>query len=342
MKADRTAPYDAWLHWYLSERCTLNCDFCSYVPPSGLPKPVAPVTVIDIPALLRTLERAGRVFKISFTGAGEPFLVPNIVEACRRLTERHYVEFVTNLTPPAVERFACTIDPARVTVIHASLHSAALEQRGLLETYIRHFLLLKENGFALRCAELAHPALLRGVPALRSRLGARGIELSFFPFFGSYRGKRYPNAFSDGELAVFGLGPDDLRIFSPDGRLYNAGYNVAVVRENGEIRPCDALGERLGNIYSGIRFRRGLLRCPFGRCVCPLDVYDPRLFAAAKEAHSSAPLGALRAWAAGRGAAMRDLLPHAVKRGARRVVPEPVLAFRRRWRARRRAGGAGA
>lgn len=339
MKADRTAPYDAWLHWFLSERCTLNCDFCSYTPPSGLPKPEAAVTVIDIPALLRTLEDTGRVFKVSFTGAGEPFLAPNIVEACRRLTERHYVECVTNLTPPSVELFARTIDPARVTVIHASLHSAALKKHGLLETYIRHFLLLREKGFALRCAELAHPALLREAPALRSRFEGEGIAVSFFPFFGSYRGKRYPNAFTAGELAVFGLGPDDLRVFSPDGRLCNAGYNVAVVRENGDIRPCDALGERLGNIHSRIRFRRGLLRCPFSRCVCPLDAYDPRLFARAREEQSSAPLGALRAWAAGRSAAMRDLLPQAVKRSARRFVPEPIMAFRRRRRGRKAGGG---
>lgn len=333
-------PYDAWLHWYLSERCNLNCDFCGYSPPSGLPKAKGTVTLIDIPALLRTLEDADKIFKMSFTGAGEPFLVPNIIDACVHLTKRHYVEFVTNLTPEAITEFAHRIDPARVGVIHASLHTEALRKLGLLETYIRHYLLLREKGFAVRCAELAHPRLLDEAHALRSQFRERGIELSFTPFLGVYKGKRYPESFTGEELAQFDIDPDSLRVFSPYGRICNAGYNVAVIRENGDVRPCDAIGEVIGNVYSRIHFRESLILCPFERCVCPLNKYDEYLYARAMEENSAVLFDPLctraygaYAWLAGKKSMIRYTFPPRMKRFVRRVVPDPLLAARRRWRA---------
>jgi organic radical activating enzyme len=60
---------------------------------------------IDIPVLLRTLDATGKIFKIGFSG-GEPFLVPNIIDACVALMEKHYIELNTNLTSLKIKEFA--------------------------------------------------------------------------------------------------------------------------------------------------------------------------------------------------------------------------------------------
>ena len=77
-------PYDFWLHWYLSDRCYMTCAYCSGWQHGDLA--YKPISTINIPELIATLDKTGLIFRISFTGGGEPFLVPNLTEACLELT----------------------------------------------------------------------------------------------------------------------------------------------------------------------------------------------------------------------------------------------------------------
>lgn len=61
------------------------------------------INKIDIPAFVKMLDRTRKIFKITSTG-GEPFLVPNLVEACEKITQRHYISFNTNLVTGEIRK----------------------------------------------------------------------------------------------------------------------------------------------------------------------------------------------------------------------------------------------
>ncbi len=269
--------YDARLNWAPLNKCNLNCVYCINNYPN---KKNAELTKIDIPALLATLERLNKTFRINFSG-GEPFLIPNIIEACFRITEKHYVSFNTNLTAPRIKEFADRIDPARVVKIAATAHIMELERLRMLEVYVRHFLLLKEKRFEVEARVVVYPGLMEKIGQCKQLFEKNGIEVKFIPFVGEYKGGSYPFSYTDEELEAFDLG-DKLSIrnrFHKPHRVCNAGYNAAVIVPNGDIYICDRVKLKLGNIYNGgITFKEKLAICPFRFCDCPFGEIDPPLF----------------------------------------------------------------
>ncbi|MFA5090316.1 MAG: hypothetical protein WC510_04715 [Candidatus Omnitrophota bacterium] len=290
--------YDAWLHWTFNNSCNLNCSYCfSHIKlqekPGRLKGPALfsrinlfgrrnkRSCVIDIPALKNTLARAGGVFNISFTGGGEPFLIPNVVQACLEITRKHYVGFNTNLVCKKVREFACKVNPEKVVFFHASLHIKELERLGLTGQYIDNFYLFRKHGFNIDASEVGYPPLLDEADRYRSFFKENGIELRFDPFFGEYEGRQYPGSYTQEELEIFNINIDT---HYRKGKLCNAGYNIGVVlEEDGNISPCIFIRERIGNIYGRINFRDKLIRCPLDFCACPLSICDPYLFKKAIE-----------------------------------------------------------
>lgn len=280
--------YDIWLRWYLSDRCTLECAYCTV----GPIKKTAKIPNIEIPPLIRVLENTGKTFKISFTGGGEPFLVPNLVEACVEITKKHYISLTTNLTSVRIAEFAKRINPRRVFHILASAHIKELEKRNLLDIYCNNFLLLREKGFNIKAIEVAYPPLLNEVKRYRLLFKNKGIELEFNPFLGNYNGKKYPFSYTQAELEIFGL--NSSKGNSPKKnyqylKLCNAGYNVVSVNPRGDIYPCDSINNKIGNIYNKIEFKKNLIVCPFKFCGCPINEYDPYLFKKALKEVGTSP-----------------------------------------------------
>ena len=97
------------------------------------------ISEINTSALIKTLSSTNRTFKIRFTGGGDPFLIPNIVEACEKITRSHFVCIVSNLITEKIQEFSENIDPKRVLYINASLHIKELERLNLLDKYIYNF-----------------------------------------------------------------------------------------------------------------------------------------------------------------------------------------------------------
>jgi organic radical activating enzyme len=317
--------YDAWLHWSVSTICNLRCAFCSLQSShsglsvrheTGLAKSLQiirsrgilglfssviqkckrvlvkkPVNRVDIPALIRTLNKTDKIFRIGFTGGGEPFLISNFIQACEALSKRHYIALNTNLTSPKIKEFCAKIDPLRVVHFHASTHIKELERQDLLETYIANFVMCKERGFNIFSREVAYPPLLAEVGKYKKYFSDRGIELTFGPFCGEYQGKQYPQAYTEQEIEVFGLNKNsdsDIRHFYQKGKLCNAGFNAGIVDPSGSINVCYSIHASLGNIYSEIKFRDRLVKCPFEYCSCPLKDYDNFLFEKAIAARGAA------------------------------------------------------
>ncbi|KKU13899.1 MAG: Radical SAM domain protein [Parcubacteria group bacterium GW2011_GWC2_45_7] len=273
-----TKKYDAWLHWSLTDKCNLRCNYCIAGSPS---KKNAGLSEINIPALLGTLKRTNKIFRIGLTGGGEPFLVPNFVEACEAITERHYILLLTNLTSSRVKEFAKRINPERVLQITASTHIEELERCKLTDVYVAHFLLLKERGFDVRAREVAHPLLSAEAGHYKQFFKLRGIDLEFEPFLGEFRGEKYPASYSERELKIFDFRESKKSIlerYCQYGKVCNAGYNTGVVDPEGNISSCYLIKDKIGNIYNNILFREERVVCPFKICYCPLNEFDPYLF----------------------------------------------------------------
>lgn len=271
---EKKCPYDYWLLWSVQDGCNLNCEYCISSTANSRPE----ITKINIPALTRTLNVKNKKFLITFTGGGEPFLVPNIIEACREITKNHYISFNTNLTADRVKAFCKEIKPQQVPFILASLHIEELEKRNLLEKYIHNFKLCQKKGFNIIAGEVAYPPFLDNVQKYRDFLRERGIHVEFSPFIGKYGGKMYPDSYVDKDYRTFDLPRNCASRLRQKGKLCNAGYNVAAVDRKGDIHPCYQLQESLGNIYESISFKMDLLRCQFDFCRCPPSVFGQDLY----------------------------------------------------------------
>jgi MoaA/NifB/PqqE/SkfB family radical SAM enzyme len=316
--------YEAWLFWTITNTCNLECDYCNASHPREILKKLCYLGFlnsikiiatnlhslfqrsreegfaaiyqetkaklkpkaagkIDIPSLIKTLNDTKKIFKISFTG-GEPFVVPNFIELCKALTQKHCIGMFTNLTSSKIKKFANEVDPQKVSHIRASLHIKELEKSNLLNRYIENFIWLKSKGFKISTSVVAHPSLGREVGEHRLYFKEKGVDLCFVPFRGRYRGKQYPKAYTEQELKIFGLEAGEM--FYQKGKLCNAGYNVGVVFPSGDAQSCFSLDHGLGNVFKKIEFKKSLVRCPFKYCSCPLNRYEPDLFRRACQENS--------------------------------------------------------
>jgi organic radical activating enzyme len=251
--------YDAWLGWTVNYKCNLHCVYCWYSlkEDSYLAKDnsylrrslsrllqigvVSAIKIawsqrrhnlseaIDISALRKALNKTNKIYKFSFTG-GEPFLVPNIIDACAEITKKHFLSISTNLTSGKISEFVEKIDPQRVVVINASCHIKELERLNLVDKYINNFNLCKERGFDITTTERAYPPLSAEAEKYKEFFKNKGIELRFAQFCGKYNGKLYPEAYTDEEIRVFGLEDVlEIKMFHSKNKPCNAGYNVCVV-----------------------------------------------------------------------------------------------------------------
>lgn len=265
--------YTAWLHWNISAQCNFDCTYCF----GKIPVNRSELREIDIEKLLGTLEKDGRIFRISFTG-GEPFLIPNIVEACAAITKKHFVSFNSNLVLPNVEKFADRINPERVVFIQASFHSRELEGKKLFDKYLTNFQLLKSRGFEILAEAVAFPTDYELHDKYKIILKENGIDLKFAPFVGSLNSKKYPQSYSPAEIIKYGLDEERIKAHFQKGKLCNAGFNASVVYSNGDVYPCFQIKEKMGSVNDGIEFSDTLRKCPAKFCGCPLNNYDRRLF----------------------------------------------------------------
>lgn len=265
--------YNAWLHWDVTKRCNLDCEYCF----GKITDASVKVHSIKIDELIETLDKTDKTFRISFTG-GEPTLIPNFVEACKAITEKHYISFNSNLISNSLNYFSKSINPKRVLHIHASFHYDELINKNLLDRFIQNFNFLKGMGFNIYSEVVAYPNIINKLDAINKIAKNNLISLTFAPFYGNYEGKNYPESYSNLELKFFGISSADISCFSQKGEICNAGYNVAVVFSNGNVYPCHQIKTKIGNIYEGIEFNKDLVKCPAKKCGCPLNKYDEYLF----------------------------------------------------------------
>jgi len=235
--------------------------------------------------MMRALEATGRVFKIHFSGGGEPLLVPNIVEACGELAGKHFIAFNTNLTLASARELAARVPGDRITGIAATLHIKELEKKRMLRRFIDNYRFCVKKNIRVAAEVVAHPSLLGRASHYKDFFKREGVNIRFIAFIGGFKGRKYPRSYTAEEIERFGLSRAGIRGFYAKRGLCNAGYNAGVVFPDGAARPCNSIKEEIGNIYTTIEFRKQMSACQFRRCPCPLNEIDPHVFERALREH---------------------------------------------------------
>lgn len=264
--------YDIWIHWNVTSVCNFDCEYCF-----GHIDTKTKVDPIKIPELISALNSTGKIFRISFTG-GEPFLVPNITEACKAITKKHFVSLNTNLVAPEINEFARAINPKRVVRVHASFHFDELKKSEQVHKFIGNYQMLEDRGFPMYAEAVAHPKTAQVADEVKQYLLEHNIILHFGPFLGAFENKQYPEGYSNKELKQFGLSDDCRLLHRQMGAFCNAGYNALVASHTGKLTACFQFKETLGNLYEKINLNDSIKVCPYKQCGCPLNVYDEKLF----------------------------------------------------------------
>lgn len=203
-------PYDLWVHWYVTEECFLSCEYCETGSRPFVKQNIRP---IDVPALMRTLDGLKRkAVRLSFTGGGEPFAVPNITEACAEITKRHYISFNSNMLGIDAEEFIRAIDPRKLLFIQGSLHLKELERTHNIERFAQNVHACRRAGVQVYVTAVGIPSIIPEIPKFQAIFEKKGIPFTFAPFSGIYEERHYPDAYTETELAALGMAPQAARI----------------------------------------------------------------------------------------------------------------------------------
>src|SRR6476619_7665059 len=99
--------YDVEADFVLLTTCNFRCNYC-FIPVADLSIKLRVHATNE--AWQEAFDATGKRWLIHLTG-GEPFVYPNFVDLCARLSQRHFISINSNLAHASVERFASEIDP---------------------------------------------------------------------------------------------------------------------------------------------------------------------------------------------------------------------------------------
>lgn len=187
--------YDAEVYWLTNETCNFNCEYCWLY---GRDKAKFFGGHGDIDSIVNGFNNQGITWLIHMSG-GEPFLTPQFIDLCRKVTQRHFISIATNLSTKNVYAFADSIDPSKVAFLHASLHvSERIRLKGIDE-FIKKIHYLQDKGFFVFASYLMHPQLIKSFDKYYVDFKSQGVILHPKVFWGleySRLGKLFESPFS--------------------------------------------------------------------------------------------------------------------------------------------------
>lgn len=190
--------YDIETDWVINTVCNFNCVYC--ISRSNVESPA--VGKLPPKEIVKFFNNTGLTWLIHITG-GEPFLYPNFVELCQRLTERHFININTNLSQKNVFDFSQLINSRKVTFINCGLHIIQREKKNLVEDFIKKFHLLRKKRFNLFVSYVMYPSLFQRFEKDFSYFKSKGIIISPKALRGVFFGKKYPESYSPEEKKIF-------------------------------------------------------------------------------------------------------------------------------------------
>lgn len=251
--------------WNMTRKCNFSCHYCYF------PHDNSPVTeTLPIESLLNFMDAQGGEWLVGLTG-GEPFIYPDFVNICARLTERHIIGVDTNLSVSSrIAEFAKTIDPKRVHDIYASLHIEERRKRKGVDAFIRNYHTLKERDFRIIVNYVVHPSLTTQFLEDRKFLAAQGVTIVPRPFKGRIDGRKYPEAYNDEAKAIFSEYTEagTKMVFNFRGVPCHGGYTFLRLEPDGTVFRCPGDRTDMGSVGGNVQLEKGLTPCKVDRCPC--------------------------------------------------------------------------
>jgi MoaA/NifB/PqqE/SkfB family radical SAM enzyme len=188
--------YDIMGSWTINTSCNFKCPYCHPIlhdevaPGSGSKK--------EIEKIVQFFDKTKKTWLIIITG-GEPFLYPNFIELCKKLSKKHYISIITNLSSDLAYRFCKEINPKRVGWINCSLHITERERLGLNKDVIKKIKLLKKHKFRINVTQVMWPPAIEKFDGIFEYFKKHGIVIKPIGFKGIYNGKKYPDSYKKRE-----------------------------------------------------------------------------------------------------------------------------------------------
>ncbi|MBN1571077.1 MAG: radical SAM protein [Acidobacteria bacterium] len=287
IRKNLTIQYDILADWLINAYCNYACEYCPQVRTKSHRKKSAGRT--DIDAMADFFDSTNLTWLIHMSG-GEPFLHPEFVSLCRLLTKNHYISVNSNISLKALDAFMRSMDPARVAFIHASLHYYERIKRQSLSGFLHAMHETKAAGFPAYVTQVFYPPLVEEFGEIFSYFHRNGIIVHPKIFRGFYRGRLYPQEYSERDRRVFAefydrassmdelpathINPDhDIKslqgFLSFKGSSCLAGNRYVRIDYEGNIYRCSMAGSAIGNIFQK-KFARfaGAEICPYRICPC--------------------------------------------------------------------------
>lgn len=173
---------DIEIVWKLLDPCNFRCTYC-FRPDFDKHN------FIDTDKIVDGFNRLGLTCQISMTG-GEPFLFPNFIDLCKKLTKRHIIRLATNSSHKDVYRFAEEIDPDRVSSINLNIHIEERIRLNSMEDFIKKYHLLKDKGFFVTASYVTYPPLIKRLASDYAFFKSRGVIIRPKLYRGSH--VKYP------------------------------------------------------------------------------------------------------------------------------------------------------
>ena len=272
----QTLPTKKFWNWDIHYACNYRCSYCFL---AGKWDVAAKEN--RYPGVKRWKEVWDRIYKkygschIHFSG-GEPFTYPDFLELIAFLSEKHTLEFSTNLSFDVIA-FIEKINPLKVK-LGASFHPEFV----VFEEFLEKALRLKENGYRIHITFVAYPPQLKEAKVFQAECEKNKIKFAIQPFRGKYKQRFYPDSYAELEkelikfcgtnlaanevLFNFHLNKKQVaRRLCRMGQMYGKVYASADV-----YRCCSTGAQKLGNLLDEEDFRlfEEPLSCEIEDCCC--------------------------------------------------------------------------
>lgn len=279
----------------LNMECNFECPYCFYEDSQRSLKQKVGCWLMDkVPALNRYktkfispeaaknfFDNTGHKWLIVLSG-GEPFVYPEFVELVKALGEKHLVIIGTNLSLP-VDKFIEEIKPESVHSFYASLHLGERERRKFsVDEFLKSAVKLKNAGFKVEIDYVMYPPLIPRFKEIHDRFAKEGLYVEAKVFRGVYKGKIYPESFTEEERNMFYTYiPSEVDRAASFGNLSfrhipcSAGKNLIRIFPSGLITRCPHDNEKLGNLFTGeLNLHKKVKNCVVPFCKCTMAIKE--------------------------------------------------------------------
>jgi MoaA/NifB/PqqE/SkfB family radical SAM enzyme len=190
---------------------------------------------------------------------GEPLFIPKWRETAYKILAHDHVwrlSFVSNLSQK-LQEFLDRVDPTRIGVV-ASLHPSEFKDHDRdFQGFIEKILFLKNLGVSIVVNYVVTPDQLPRFDEYRSSIIGVGVPMTMNILRGPYRGKIYPEAYTQEELKkvreCFNEIPfiydSQSHELNPYGGKCTSGRSGFYLEFDGSLYNCHFAFQRFGSIY---------------------------------------------------------------------------------------------